>query len=419
MEFIYLSTGLVYVYTVYRLMSIFFGMRVTSKRIELLSYVTYYLVTSAIYLFLNIPVFTLIANVILMTLISFNYKAAIKDRVMGIFMTYLILMISETIVSISTGLLGRSVFTENPIHPSALGYILARLVGFFVAIFLENHKNVRNGHDLPIGHWILLVVIAFSSMYIVSSLVNSNMGPYKVSIIISLLLLIIIILFVLYDGLKNVAELKLEKSILAQENKYYTNQFRFMKSSQDSTQRLKHDIRNHIAVLGGLVKMGETGKVLDYIERLEGSIGFNKIYAESHNPVIDSIVNYKLGALPLDIIIHSDVHVPSDLELDAFDMTKILGNLLDNAIEAVGKIKEEKVIWVTIKYDRGKLTICIKNTFDGYVAKDSKGITTTKLDKDKHGIGLSNVETAVKKYDGDFEYHYADNIFESTVTIYV
>lgn len=246
------------------------------------------------------------------------------------------------------------------------------------------------------------------------------MDALKSSIIISLLFLIIVFIFYLYDGLKSYAEMKIEKSILEQERRYYTNQFHLMKSSVENTAALKHDIVNHIGTIGSLIRENEVSKALSYINLLEEYTNFNNKLVESGNLVIDSILNYKLDYVKsMGVTTHLDIKVPSDLELESFDMVVILGNLLDNAIEALKKLKENKTLWVSIRYDRGILIIRTQNNFDGKISVGSKGLITTKEDKGNHGLGLKNIKSTLEKYNGLLEYSYTDNMFKADVLMYI
>lgn len=417
---IYLSSELIGLYAMYRLMNVFFNERASNRIIEVLSYITYYILISTLYIAVNIPIITLVSNILLFIFLSYNYKSPYKNRFIAVLMIYLVLMISETVVILLTGYWVKSSFVENPEYLYPLGIIFGKLMGFFAALFIENYSNIKKGIEISTSYWVSILAISLSSLYIVVTLVDSQMDPLNSSTIISLLFLIIILIFYLYDGLKSAAQMKIEKSILEQERRHYANEFQLMKSSVENTAALKHDMANHIGTIGSLISKNEVSKALDYIFQLERYTDFDNKYVDSGNLVIDSILNYKLDrAKSIGADIHTNIRVPSDLELESFDMTSILGNLLDNSIEALEKLKENKVLCVSIKYERGVLIIHIKNTFDGNVSMDNNGLTTSKEDKYNHGLGLKNIETTLEKYNGLLKYDYTDNLFKSNVLMYI
>lgn len=96
----------------------------------------------------------------------------------------------------------------------------------------------------------------------------------------------------------------------------------------------------------------------------------------------------------------------------------ILGNLLENAIEAAHQ-SEEKMLEVLICYKQEVITIDIKNSFAGKLRKSRNGFLTTKAEKGKHGIGLNSVKQIVKKYKGLLKIETQKNLFCVNVTLYL
>ena len=183
---------------------------------------------------------------------------------------------------------------------------------------------------------------------------------------------------------------------------------------------LKHDIKNHIGAIGAFIQNNEMPKVLDYINQLEEHITFNNTFIDSGNLVIDSILNYKLDFVKtIGAKIDLDILVPLDLDLKSFDMVVILGNLIDNAIEALNKIDKNKVFSLSIKYDLGILIINCKNTFDGDISIKNGKLVTSKIDIKNHGLGLKNIESVLGNYNGAMEYSYDENIFMVDILMYM
>jgi sensor histidine kinase regulating citrate/malate metabolism len=130
----------------------------------------------------------------------------------------------------------------------------------------------------------------------------------------------------------------------------------------------------------------------------------------------DSIINYKLrNAVEKEIELQVDVSVPQKLNIEISDVVTIVGNLLDNAINAVMKVKN-KEICLKISFSKGNLFINIKNTFNGDVRCIDGEIVSTN--GDNHGYGLKNIRAAVEKHNGYVNIHYIDNMFSVEVFLY-
>jgi sensor histidine kinase YesM len=114
-----------------------------------------------------------------------------------------------------------------------------------------------------------------------------------------------------------------------------------------------------------------------------------------------------------------DIIVPTEISVEIMDLSTILANLLDNALQALEKVKENKQLSVNIKYRKGVLLICISNTYNGIVKFENGEIITTKEKPREHGYGLRNVEAVAQKYDGVCNFTHDNTIFKADVLLYV
>lgn len=123
--------------------------------------------------------------------------------------------------------------------------------------------------------------------------------------------------------------------------------------------------------------------------------------------------NYMLGALltekcrkaeELKTEIIKDIHVDRKLNIDNKDWCIILGNALDNAIEALEKVEiSKRLLEIIIKNINNILSIKIKNKMIGDLITDGALYKTTKADKHVHGLGLKNINNCIKKYSGEMK----------------
>ncbi|MDO4746414.1 MAG: ATP-binding protein, partial [Bacillota bacterium] len=110
--------------------------------------------------------------------------------------------------------------------------------------------------------------------------------------------------------------------------------------------------------------------------------------------------------------------VPDESTVDKKDLCIVIGNLVDNAVEAVKKCSGEKMIKINIDEDPSGIYIDIENTYEGSLLPDKKLFKTTKSVKTGHGIGLGNVSQVVDKYAGEMAFDITDNIFRIEVDMY-
>lgn len=194
---------------------------------------------------------------------------------------------------------------------------------------------------------------------------------------------------------------------------------------QDSVERMKsfrHDVKSHLATLKDFAV--DNKSATEYLDSLLGVIGYNEIYSDTGNLAFDSIINYKLRNARNDSIkLDTRMSIPLILNIEVADVVTILGNLLDNALEAVTKTNE-KMIRLNVKFHKGGLFIKIDNSYNGEVkyldekAGEDKKLASLK-NGTEHGYGLKNIRQSIEKYNGYMKITHTNNVFSVAVFLYI
>ena len=132
------------------------------------------------------------------------------------------------------------------------------------------------------------------------------------------------------------------------------------------------------------------------------------------NFTVDSILKYYMSiAMKNNIDFKVNLNIPEDINIDNLDLSIVIGNCVENAIEACKKIMDNSKKYINIKAEikEFQLVVKIKNSFNGQVIKEGNIIKTSK-NGEGHGIGLSNVRKITEKYNGYFNVKYNENEFE-------
>lgn len=419
-EMVYLITNIFGTYIVYKFMHIFFETKEVNHKIEFLSYVGYYIFIALVYLTINIPVVTMIGNIVAYFGLSFNYKAGIKRRLLSVLMIYLILICVEVIVALLTGYFKYSLISTNT-YSAEYVLVLAQTISYLVVRVLNNYKNIRKGETIPLANWAAIIIIPISSLYIILTLFQATGLPWaQILIGVVLILLVNFTTFYLYDVISAFMVDKMDKILLGQQNKYYQKQFELMESSLKTTKAMRHDLRNHLSVIYALVEKEERGAALKHLAKMTDIYDDKKQYACTENIDIDSILNFKIQAAEQqNIKIALDLSIPKKMNIPSFDLAIIMGNLLDNAIEAVAELEKERQIKTKINYDKGRLIILVENPYQGERAKIGNRYLTTNKEPSQHGLGLENIKTVLQKYDGTMDITQRRNIFSVSLLLFV
>lgn len=407
----YLFSNLFHIYAVYMFSNIFFDKNKVGKLKELLLYLAYYAINSFAYICFGNWFFNLFTNFFLFFLITFIYKSSVLKKAAASFITNAVIMICDLIVS--------AVMTTFNINSMFFSKGFVSGILFIAAIQLtDRFFSFKND-----------VYVNFSAAYYTATLFVP-MGSIMIgcflakdlnlmSLISSIVLLLINMDFnYLFDSVIKMFSEKHEKELIAKQNQAYKNQLNLTLRSQTAIRCIKHDMENHILRMQYLLSKGKYEELKEYLSQTKNYIDFNSNIIESGNESIDSVLNYKLAKLKdMDVETKYDFVISKDLSISSFDMNIVIGNLIDNALEALERMEEDskRKLSVSIRSRAGYVKIIIGNSFDGVIPGKGK---TRKSDKINHGIGLKSVENIVEKYGGLLDTRIKDNWFEVCAILY-
>lgn len=204
------------------------------------------------------------------------------------------------------------------------------------------------------------------------------------------------------------------------EREYYCEQLEMLTVRYEELRKFRHDYINRMIVIDQMLETKQYDSVKRYMALTVEKLEQGELYCESGYIPIDSVINCKLNsALQQEICVYSDVVLPSGLSFNDDDMVVILGNLLDNAIEAAKKYTEERFVMVELYYEQGVLVIRVENSWDGSLCSADDVVITRKQHTKWYGIGLHSVHTTVRKYDGLLEVEHTEKSFVVNVLLYL
>ena len=205
---------------------------------------------------------------------------------------------------------------------------------------------------------------------------------------------------------------KLERTAqLAEMRELY---YQGLRREQDQVRTLRHDLRNHLTALQGLLARGQTDQAAGYLEQIAGSpwAQGNQQFCENEtaNVVLSSKVE---AARRLGLQTEFQAALPRDLPIADPDLCALLGNAIDNAMEAAQKAANKKVR-LRCRTDKGLFMLQVENALTGDERPD---LSTTKKDKAAHGFGLAGMREIAARYGGSLEAGPREGRFELVVCL--
>ena len=417
---IYAFTELFTIYIFEYYYATFFSIEKKKISFAIAAYVAYFLAMMGLH-YVNIPSLNLVCSIFIQFCITSCYASPIRSKILAVSELTISMFAIELLVSVAT----KSAYIEPFQHyeyQDEVGLFLSRMLMLSYVLLRRCFHHRKAQCDLPIWIYTISPIVPLLTIVIEIYMISINCIE-KRTVIVSIILLFIInlVVFLLYDLLTISYEKVIQSKMLTEENRYYQNQCDLMKESLDQTRSFRHDIANHFTVLESLLEQKEDAQALAYLSDLkQKEIDVLKLYANTGNLVVDSIINYKLSCSEFqNAEIHVDLLVPTTLPVETMDLATILTNLLDNARNALQKIENNRKFFLRMHYEKGILLMQIRNTYNGNVQYENGELVSTKNDGKAHGFGMKNVQAAIEKYDGLCRYHHDSLVFQTDVLLYM
>ena len=309
--------------------------------------------------------------------------------------------------------------SENFINPNAMGYLagiwLVRLLMFIGAITLvkQEHPNA--------GTLRALSVLVILGMFGAVTLSEQTILPLNEDQVGTWIILSIILLFaILFYRVNQQREMEAEIAKLKQEQaEIVERDYLALRRTYADNAKLYHDLHNHIEAIYQCLIQGDTKEAVRYCEDLRTPVRQISQTVWTRDKALDYLISSKMALAEQEQIkTKVNIEYPHNTNIRSVDLTTILGNLLDNALEAAKAAPESlRFLNLTIRRINAMLIIKVENGYGDTPIQENGKLLTSKKDKAFHGWGLKSVQTAADRYDGTIRTDYKDHVFQSVVTL--
>ena len=212
-----------------------------------------------------------------------------------------------------------------------------------------------------------------------------------------------------------IADRLLEKRVAAYQDDLIEKHFEEVQSIYDKMRGWRHDYHNHIQALLALV--GDDERTRDYLWKLNKDLTEVDTVVKTGNVTVDAILNSKLTLIKSkDIPVDAVAKVPDDLKISEIDLCAIIGNLLDNAIEAVLPLPpESRFIRRYIGMLKSQLYISVTNSTASEPRKIGEKYVSTK--GEGRGVGLMRVDSIARRNGGTVNRQNESGVFATEVLL--
>ena len=217
-----------------------------------------------------------------------------------------------------------------------------------------------------------------------------------------------------YEVEKELAKLKSEQAELLERDYTAVNR------AYQVNAKLFHDLHNHIGVLRQFLTHEKYGEAVRYLDELQAPVRNLTATVWTGDETADYLINSKAAAAEAaGIRFQVQVEFPRRTNIRSVDLCAILGNLLDNAIEAARQVPDpsRRTAALTIRRIHQMLVIKVENSFSSVPVQENGELKTTKTEGGLHGWGLKSAQTAAEKYDGMVQAGVSGEVFRAVATL--
>ncbi len=298
--------------------------------------------------------------------------------------------------------------------------MFAKLLVFLTIILGRLNRKLPYIRILNKANWYILffpmstfLIIILQSAFLTQVEIDNDYYKLAIAACYTLLIVSNVLVFDYFNSIyKNTLN---ESKITAAEEiiKKQTEQYQTLKDYQGNIAKIRHDHNNFCI---GVLYAIESGNTSEAINQIKKECDVNYIDAEYAGNLIHTVVDIKKQtALDLGIEIDFEYRELQKLLIPSVDMSIILGNAIDNAIEATHKLSDtsKKRIRLFVALKNDTVIITIKNPTISEI--DPNNLTTEKEDRENHGFGIISMKQIAAKYNGEVLFSYNNGVFVTSI----
>lgn len=292
-----------------------------------------------------------------------------------------------------------------------LGVLMCQTLNLFLFSLILKFFN-KTILRMKIKEWALLISVFLISV-LSFTIIQIALNEAKLSEPTTLMLIIteiglfalnIICLYIMISLNKSnraAEELKLREQQLVHDIQYAET----VRGQYEEIRNMRHDIKQHLAVVSGLQSKGKYDEAQKYITQISNNISKIEMFMDVGNDFVNAILNSKLSTAKskgIEVLCSFSGGING---IDEYDMCNLIGNMLDNAIEAAEKTDTRAVVDMSIVSDKYKLIIKVSNSIAKSVLQENPALKTTKPQHIIHGFGTKSIMSISEKYNGNTDFY--------------
>lgn len=309
-------------------------------------------------------------------------------------------------------------FTEDPYSYMVLIICSKSILFLSIKILMSIFSKTKFSKNSSILISLLISIFINSSVFVLlgTNLQLSNSLKLMLSVTGFVMLISIIVICIYQQQASNKEQELEELRIISQERESDNKYYELLEYQNNNLMIYAHDTKKHLSAIKNLT---DNKEISEYIQKLTDGLNEYSKLSSSGNHHLDVIINKYIAECEIKKINFTyDVRLSNLKSIEMYDLVTILGNILDNAIEAAEKSLLKNIEFTT-DYRNMYDVIVVKNSCDTKPVSKGEVLKTTKDNKRFHGLGIKSVKNVLEKYEGDYNWEYDEESKEFITTVMV
>ena len=353
----------------------------------------------------------------------------IKKAILYILITVFIPAAEISFLSAANGLIGLPNNLDIYKNNTYINFFTVLILSYSIILIMEEYSRYKKYSAVNCFFTIIFLILIFQFMMhyyfsYISKISTDKEMFNKLQFIYAFSALIFFCIFMMYEKSIAVYHQTLNMNRQLEYHKYQAKLYEDSGKNLKEIKKIRHDYKNHLITIKELLEQKKFPQVSSYLAGLEESLNKTDSFIDAKNPVVSALLTYKRAVCRQNQILFKYHLEYEDIPVAPIDLSILLGNLLDNAIESCMKIEPAslRIIRFAIGCYDSRITIVCSNPYKElyprtkHSSEDTKFLSS-KSDKNNHGLGLMNIREITEKYNGTMDINTADNIFTITLCL--
>lgn len=415
------------------IVSVFFSCYLSGRSLEywkkhklravlaILTVATAYLIRNISPLYLSFGSFYMVINIVTYVFLMYSigyffFKGRSATKFLLIFLSMMILLLFDFLVYlVIDGLFGVNYFDSNQLSYSYGGIFASQFIQLIAVFLLRARRKAPLALHGKSSFYLLQVIIPFMTslffiIYPVFVEQQTQDGDARFFMVVLLFAVINLVHFVVLEIHQKLEKENYENLFLVREFAHREEYYQQMENHQTKIRAIRHDLKNQLLTL-----TTSNGESEAQIEQLLEEVIKEEACQFTQNGGVNQLLSNKYQrAQESDIQTNFDIQVPAEMGFEMRDLGALIGNAVDNAIEACQRCATERKIDLRLIYFNHMLLLEIENT----TAEQVTDFKTQKKKAFEHGFGVKSIQAITEKYHGDMLYEAKEHSFRLELSIW-